>query len=239
MYLLPGDRIRVEKLRLHPVRNFQNPGRFDFRTHMHRQGIYAVGGISRPERVRLLERPQHWRLDRLFAQWRQDLLQHIRDHLSSPADAVLAAIVLGQHGALTPDIERDFRAAGLAHLLVVSRLHVGFIVLASFVSLRTLLRYLRSWAPRSWLPAWRPTPTAALLSMTPLLFYFRWSDGKYQPCGPRLWPAAIYWRSPSHGNANPCKRLPWPPPSCFCSTPPPCSRSASSSPLWRLPPFSS
>lgn len=64
--LLPGDRIRVEQLRLHRVRNFQNPGRFDFRTHMHRQGIYAVGGVSRPERVRLLERPQPWRLDRAF-----------------------------------------------------------------------------------------------------------------------------------------------------------------------------
>jgi competence protein ComEC len=169
--LLPGDRIRVEQLRLHPVRNFQNPGHFDFRALMHRQGIYAVGGVSRPERVRLLERPQHGRLDRLFAQWRQHLLQHIQAHLSSPADAVLAAIVLGQRGALTPDIEQAFQASGLAHLLVVSGLHVGFIVLASLISLRTLCRYLRSWAPRSWLPAWRPTPTAALLSMTPLLLY--------------------------------------------------------------------
>ena len=169
--LLPGDRIRVEKLRLHPVRNFENPGRFDFRTRMHRQGIYAVGGVSRPERLHLLERPQAWRLDRTFAQWRQHMLKHIQANLSPPADAVLAAIVLGQRGALTPDIEHDFRAAGLAHLLVVSGLHVGFVVLASLVCLRTLCRYLRSWAPRSWLPAWRPTPTAALLSMTPLLLY--------------------------------------------------------------------
>jgi competence protein ComEC len=169
--LLPGDRIRVEQLRLHPVRNFQNPGRFDFRAHMHRQGLYAVGGISRPKRIHLLERPQHWRSDRIFAQWRQRMLRHIQAHLPPPADAVLAAIVLGQRGALTPDIEQDFQAAGLAHLLVVSGLHVGFVVLASFVSFRTLYRYLRSWAPRSWLPAWRPTPTAALLSMTPLLLY--------------------------------------------------------------------
>jgi competence protein ComEC len=169
--LLPGDHIRVEQLRLHPVRNFQNPEHFDFRARMHRQGIYAVGGVSRPERIHLLERPPHWRSDRMFAQWRQHLLQQIQAHLPSPADAVLAAIVLGHRGALTPDIEQAFQAAGLAHLLVVSGLHVGFVVLASFVSLRTLCRYLRSWAPRSWLPAWRPTPTAALLSMTPLLFY--------------------------------------------------------------------
>ncbi|ETW96323.1 MAG: hypothetical protein ETSY1_27075, partial [Candidatus Entotheonella factor] len=169
--LLPGDRIRVEKLRLHPIRNFENPGRFDFRAHMHRLGIYAVGGVSRPERLHLLARPQAWRLDRLFAQWRQHLLQHIHAHLPPPANAVLAAIVLGQRGALTPDMEEDFRAAGLAHLLVVSGLHVGFVVMASFVSLRTLFRYLRSWAPRAWVPAWRPTPTAALLSMTPLLLY--------------------------------------------------------------------
>lgn len=69
--LLPGDRIAVEQLRLHPVRNFYNPGHFDFRAFMHRQGIYAVGGVSRPERVHLLARPPGQRWDRTFAQWRQ------------------------------------------------------------------------------------------------------------------------------------------------------------------------
>jgi competence protein ComEC len=169
--LLPGDHIRVEQIRLHPVRNFQNPRHDDFRTQMHRQDVYAVSGVSRPERIRLLERPQRWRMDRMFAQWRQAMLAHIQEHLRPPADAVLAAIVLGQRGALTPDIEQAFQTAGLAHLLVVSGLHVGFVVVASFISIRTLCRYLRSWLPRAWLPALRPTPIAALLSMTPLLLY--------------------------------------------------------------------
>ena len=121
--------------------------------------------------MQLLERPTQRRLDRLFATWRQRMLQRIQAYLPAPADAVMAAIVLGQRGALTPDIEQAFRGAGLAHLLVVSGLHVGFVVFASFISLRTLGRYLRSWAPRAWLPALRPTPVAALLSMTPLLLY--------------------------------------------------------------------
>lgn len=169
--LFPGDRIAVERLRLHPVRNFENPGHFDFRTLMHRRGIYAVGGVSRPERIHLLERPPGRRWDRTFAQWRQHMHQHIQTNLPPPAAAVLAAIVLGQRDSLTPEIEHAFRAAGLAHLLVVSGLHVGFVVLASFISLRTVCHYLRSWAPRSWRPAWRPTPTAALISLTPLFLY--------------------------------------------------------------------
>ncbi len=172
--LFSGDRIAIEQLRLHPVRNFQNPGHFDFRGLMHRRGIYAVGGVSRPERIHLLDRtsPGFWRhWDHTFAQWRQQMQQHIKANLPPPAAAVLAATVLGQRNSLTPDIENAFRAAGLAHLLVVSGLHVGFIVLASLISLRFVCRYLRSWAPRSWFPAWRPTPTAALISMTPLLLY--------------------------------------------------------------------
>ncbi len=170
----PGDRLQVERLRLHPVRNFQNPGHFDFRGLMHRRGIYAVGGISRPERIHLLERPKPglWgRWDHLLAQWRRQMRHHIQTHLPPTAAAVFAAIVLGQRGSLTPDIEDAFRVAGLAHVLVVSGLHVGFVGLASFLSLRTAGRYLRSWAPRSWLPAWRPTPSAALISLTPLLLY--------------------------------------------------------------------
>jgi competence protein ComEC len=68
-------------------------------------------------------------------------------------------------------LQDDFRAAGVAHLLVVSGLNVGFVAVSALYGWRQLLRTLRSRLPRAWGPGWRPTPVAALLSAPPTLLY--------------------------------------------------------------------
>ena len=169
--LLPGDVLQVTRLRLSPVRASQNPDGFDFERFMRWQGLRVVGGVSRPERLVLLQRPEGWRLDRTLEQWRQHLRAVVRSHIQAPYDAVFLAMVLGQRGDLTPEVEQSFRASGTTHLLVVSGLNVSCIALAVFLVWRTLLRVIRSWLPRGWHPGWRPTPWAALLSIPPVLLY--------------------------------------------------------------------
>src|SRR4029453_17021456 len=46
---LPGDIVRVTRLRLHQVRGSHNPGGFDFERFMRWRGIYVVGGGGGPE----------------------------------------------------------------------------------------------------------------------------------------------------------------------------------------------
>lgn len=169
--LLPGDVVRVTHLHLRRVRGAQNPGGFDFGRFMHWQGIDVIGGVSRPERIHLQHRPEGFRIDRTVAQWRQDLRRRVRDLLPAPYDAIFLAMVLGQRGDLTPEVQQSFRASGTTHLLVVSGLNVSCIAIAVFWAWRVCLRLLRSWLPRAWLPAWRPTPVAAFLSLPPVLLY--------------------------------------------------------------------
>jgi competence protein ComEC len=168
---LPGDVVRVTRLRLHQVRGSHNPGGFDFERFMRWQGIYVVGGVSNPTRLSLQHRPAGFRLDRALEQWRQHLRAEVRALLSAPYDAVFLAMVLGQRGDLTPAVEQSFRASGTTHLLVVSGLNVSCIALGVFWGWRTLLRLVRSWLPRSWHPGWRPTPMAAVLSIPPVVLY--------------------------------------------------------------------
>ena len=80
-------------------------------------------------------------------------------------------MVLGQRGDLTPEVQQSFRASGTTHLLVVSGLNVSCIAIGVFWVWRALLRLVRSWLPRAWLPGWRPTPLAAFLSLPPVLLY--------------------------------------------------------------------
>jgi competence protein ComEC len=168
---LPGDRLRVSRLRLRAVRGFQNPGAFDFQRFMQRQGINAVGGVSNPARISLQQRPPGWSLSRRIELWRQQLHTHIRTTLLPPYDGMFLAMILGHRGQLSPAVEEVFRRTGTAHLLVVSGLNVGFIAGAFLVLWRTCLREVRCRLPRSWLPGWRPTPLALILLLPPLLLY--------------------------------------------------------------------
>lgn len=168
---LPGDLLRIDRVRLHRPRTAGNPGAFDFRELMRRRGIYAVGGVTRPERLHLLGRVGGHGLARLLERWRQRIRAAVANHLSSPNDAVFLSIVLGERGALSAQMQSDFRTAGVAHLLVVSGLHVGFVAGASLLAWRFLLRELRARLPRDCLPRWRPTPLAAMLSLPPVLLY--------------------------------------------------------------------
>ena len=168
---LPGDGLRVNRLRLHRPRTAGNPGAFDFRGLMQRRGIHAVGGLSSPERLRRLRRADGFGLARTLERWRQHLRTEVSKHLPAPYDAVFLAVVLGHKGSLPADIQADFRTAGAAHLLVVSGLHVGFIAAATLFGWRQLLRTIRSRLPRAWLPGWRPTTFATVLSLPPVLLY--------------------------------------------------------------------
>ena len=168
---LPGDVIRVDRLRLHRPRTAGNPGAFDFRSLMQRRGIHAVGGVTNPDRLRLLRRADGYGLAHALERWRLHLRAAVSSLLPTPYDAVFLAIVLGHKGSLPVDIQTNFRAAGVAHLLVVSGLHVGFIAAATLFGWRQLLRTVRSRLPRAWLPGWRPTPLAAMLSLPLVLLY--------------------------------------------------------------------
>ena len=105
----------------------------------------------------------------------------MRSILSAPYDAVFLAMVIGQRGDLTPEVQQSFRASGTTHLLVVSGLNVSCIAIGVLWVWRTLLRLVRSWLPRSWCPGWRPTPIAAVLSIPPVLLCTVWWAGKCRP----------------------------------------------------------
>lgn len=169
--LLPGDQVRVTRLRLYRVHSAGNPGGFDFQGMMENKGIYAIGGVSNPCRVQWVAPPAHWHLGRMVEQWRQTLRSRVQSWLEAPYNGLFLGMVLGQRSDIPENIQEDFRLAGIAHLLVVSGLNVGLVATAAFCCWLPLLRFVRSRLPRHWLVAWRPTPVVACLSMFLVLGY--------------------------------------------------------------------
>ena len=107
---------------------------FDYTSYLANQGI---SGVIFSRDVVLLSLAEGsgggWR-GRIF-DLRRELAQRINDALPEPQSAVARALLLGQRGSLSVDLKQEFRETGTAHLLAISGLHVGaLMVLALAVS---------------------------------------------------------------------------------------------------------
>ncbi|MBI2150583.1 MAG: ComEC/Rec2 family competence protein, partial [Acidobacteria bacterium] len=118
-----GDRLEI-LVKLHRPVVYRNPGVFDYRRHLERQGIYWTGTIRNPRLITVLERGWHgpdrikrWIQARLEAPFKED-----------PAvRGLLMGMVLGRKYGLTGQVERQFQAGGLYHLVVVSGFNLAVV----------------------------------------------------------------------------------------------------------------
>lgn len=125
--------IRAELRRPSPA---TNPGAFDYRAWLHRQGITVTAFVPYSRHVQVVgSKPPN-----LFmhgaGNLRNGLLIGLDRALASDDAAVAAAVVLGQRRQLSLQVEEEFRRAGMSHLLAVSGLHVGFVVVCGYAVLR-------------------------------------------------------------------------------------------------------
>lgn len=134
----PTGFMRVEGV-AEPAADLRNPGGFDYAAHLLRRGVHA----------QLFVREYHVE-PRLPA--RQRVQRGVEAGLSPAAAALMSAMTLGlRHGL--GEVREAFGAAGMAHLLALSGLHVGVLLLA----FERLLAFL---------PRWR----APVLALAALLF---------------------------------------------------------------------
>jgi competence protein ComEC len=104
----------------------QNPGEFDYAQYLRRSGISAMMFVKHPEAIRVVQ-GCWWHPRSLLTGFRQETVALLRVHLSPQNRATAEALLLGNRGHLTPELERDFIASGSMHLLAISGLHVGIL----------------------------------------------------------------------------------------------------------------
>lgn len=109
-----------------PAPGKRNPGGFDYREHLRRRG---VAGQLFVEEFDLSPR----------LPLRQRLQRGVAAGLSPEAGALMTALTLGLRDDLG-ELRETFTAAGMAHLLALSGLHVGVLLLAAERLLRPLGR---------------------------------------------------------------------------------------------------
>lgn len=137
-----GDSIRA-LAELHKPRVYRDPGVFNFRRWMESvEDIYWQGTIKSPLLVEKLPQTSAPSPSVLIVRVRHRLLAGI-DQIFPPWSvegrdgAVLKAVLLGDRSSLDSETLENFRQSGLYHLLVISGLHVGLLVMLVAFLLRS------------------------------------------------------------------------------------------------------
>ncbi len=125
-----GERVEI-LARARLVRNFGDPGAFDYRGALQQQGIDLTATLRNPALMQELPGPAP-KLSHYLARLRGRLLNDL-DAMLAPAEdraAIARAMLLGDRSFLDSQQADSFRETGAFHVLVVAGLHVG--VLAAF-----------------------------------------------------------------------------------------------------------
>jgi competence protein ComEC len=134
-----GDFIRFQS-HLRKIQNFNNPGRFDYERCMNLQGIYVSGYVNDASEIVLLRKNNAGDLRLKLESFRQHLKKIIVQNSFSPAREVLEAMTLGNQNEIPAEIRDNFSKTGTSHILSISGLHVGMVVVTSFFLIFLLLK---------------------------------------------------------------------------------------------------
>ncbi len=159
-----GDRVRLW-LRVRPPRNFGNPGSFDYESYLARRKIYLTAYLETDVGVGLLHR-EPGGLWGWVESLRREIGRFFDRHLESADAALMKALVVGDMGGITRELREQSAAAGVAHVLSISGLHVGMLGVVVFF----LVRFVGSFSATLML-RWNLLKIATVFSFLAVLFY--------------------------------------------------------------------
>ncbi len=143
-----GNGIAIRGRLLHP-QGRRNPGGFDYRAYLARRSIHALfrPDLKTPPEL-TASRSGSYLLRHMIYPVRRFVIDAVERTTDGEARHILRALLTGDRGRITPELRDDFSRAGVIHVLAVSGLHVGFILMLA----TTLFRKMRlSASPRIFL----------------------------------------------------------------------------------------
>ena len=160
-----GYRVRLQAKLYHP-RNFRNPGSFDYAGYLRRLGVLVTGYVREGDPVEVLSTAGGNPLLRWFDRRRQGIEAFLDAHTSLPGRGFLKAVLVGERGEISDEVNEAFVAAGAVHILSISGSHLSIIVTLIFFSVQGLL--MRS---ERALLRYDTRKVAALVTFPPMLAY--------------------------------------------------------------------
>jgi len=158
-----GDEITITG-QLQRPRGLRNPGGFDYREYLQRKNIRAIFRIEKNVEIQPTGTQKgNLLLRKIVYPARRFAIKTIDKTTSGQSRSLLRALLMGERGTVSPEVRDSFAKAGIIHVLAVSGLHVGFVLLI----LTTIFGLLRL-----------PYPARVLLTILGLIFYALLTEAK-------------------------------------------------------------
>lgn len=132
-----GDRITVFD-DINEASNARNRGDFDYKEYLKGIDVYGQVYVDEKGIIKIArgEANLPW-----YVELRNKILNDLKgSNLQTQPRAIIEALVLGQRQNIDPRISQNFRDAGVIHILALSGLHVGIILLILQFSSKWMLR---------------------------------------------------------------------------------------------------
>jgi competence protein ComEC len=162
--LSTGDRI-VFRSKIRSIRNFNNPGGFDYKRYMAFKDVWGSAYISADKLIRI-EKKTEKGISAFISDARGRISNLIDQTGDNAQKNVLKALIVGDRNAISVELRNAFNRVGAGHLLAISGLHIGIIAAASFFIFRWILSYIGFFLSRAW-----TKKGAVLLSAIPVIIY--------------------------------------------------------------------
>ncbi len=164
-----GTRLRI-RAKLHPARNYRNPGAFDYEGYLRDNGISVLGSAEAKDIERLPgfsgSRVELWRT-RVHA----SIVAKIHQLWPASQASLMDAMVLGEESFLRNATRTEYQRSGTYHVLVVSGMNLSILAFAIFWTLRQF----------------RVDPALAAITTVMVSFGYAFVVG----VGPPVWRAAL------------------------------------------------
>ena len=121
------DRLRIVG-RIQKITSSKNPYQFDYAEYIRKQGIEHRINIQKAQLNSLPKNKQTWR--GMAYGFREYLISKLeKQGFQSDNESVIKALVLGDRTDISTELKRDYADAGAVHLLAISGLHIGVLLL--------------------------------------------------------------------------------------------------------------
>jgi competence protein ComEC len=162
--LSTGDRI-VFLGRIRSIRNFSNPGGFNYQRYMAFKKVWGSAYVS-AHKLTGIEKNMAKGVGAIISNARRRMSGLIDQIGDKEQQGVLKALIVGDRNAISPELREAFNRVGAGHLLAISGLHIGIVATISFLFFRWMLCHIRFFPLNAW-----TKKGAVILSIVPVLVY--------------------------------------------------------------------
>jgi competence protein ComEC len=160
-----GDRVRFIS-RIYVPRQATNPGSFDYRRFLALQGIWVTAYANSAAEIVRTEEKKGNPFFHFVESGREKIRKFIDENASPATGGIIKALVLGDRGDISKEVNERFIISGVNHILSISGLHVALVAAFFFGAARFILRFFPFLLLRLNLDK-----TSALVAVVPVIFY--------------------------------------------------------------------